>query len=369
MKKYLWVVVLIISLCSLNFFVQTLTSNNFHSKFHLIKKITDDPKGKFFFFDPVDILADQQNIFVLDSEEKNIKIFDKGLNYISSFSREGKGPGEMISAYNMEFDEKKNLVIYDSRNLRFTIFTREGKYSKNWNYTPIVAKFAIAQSGDYYIETMDYRVEHNNLYNYARLIKMSPDFRKQYVIDSSKTLIAKFVNNSQRVPIPFSNMFLWALGKDNTIITAESAEKKIKIFKNGILKKQIQFDKFRKIRVTEKDKKAYFDGFVISDGNVTSHSVPDYIVKNTSFPTYKAYFQQIFTFHDLFAFCGYMTADKSKAGYYIFNNNGEYLEYIELPWKIYNYYTAISNEHIYTIEKTEEKIYLAEYSFKSNLKN
>jgi hypothetical protein len=69
------------------------------------------------------------NIFIADSYELTIKVFDEQGNFMKTFGREGNGPGEFITLSDLHwcrFD--KTLYIPDRRNNRISKFTPDGKF-------------------------------------------------------------------------------------------------------------------------------------------------------------------------------------------------------------------------------------------------
>jgi hypothetical protein len=73
----------------------------------------------------------EDNIYVVDSYELTIKVFDKQGKFINSFGGEGSGPGEFITTDDIHwcrFDN--NLYIPDRRNNRINQFSPDGKFLK-----------------------------------------------------------------------------------------------------------------------------------------------------------------------------------------------------------------------------------------------
>lgn len=66
-------------------------------------------------------------IFVADGGANNIKMFDANGTYLKTLGREGQGPGEFsfISSITVAGD---NLVIRDSRNSRYSVWTLDGEH-------------------------------------------------------------------------------------------------------------------------------------------------------------------------------------------------------------------------------------------------
>lgn len=72
---------------------------------------------------------DEGKIFIADSYELTIKVFDEQGNFINSFGREGNGPGEFITLDDIHWCRFDNtLYIPDRRNNRINKFSTDGKF-------------------------------------------------------------------------------------------------------------------------------------------------------------------------------------------------------------------------------------------------
>ena len=74
-------------------------------------------------------LDSKDNIYVADSYELNISIFNSEGKFLREFGREGQGPGELQTIDGMCWCPKyNNLYVVDRRNHRITRFSPEGEY-------------------------------------------------------------------------------------------------------------------------------------------------------------------------------------------------------------------------------------------------
>jgi hypothetical protein len=76
------------------------------------------------------LLDEEENIYVLDPKDANIKIFDKAVKYLRTIGRKGQGPGEFVSPSSLDIDSKWYLNILDRSLKKFQILTPEGKEFK-----------------------------------------------------------------------------------------------------------------------------------------------------------------------------------------------------------------------------------------------
>jgi WD40 repeat protein len=71
------------------------------------------------------------NIFVIDSYELTVKVFDEQGKFIKSFGGEGSGPGEFITTDDIHWCRFDNILyIPDRRNNRINTFSPDGKFLK-----------------------------------------------------------------------------------------------------------------------------------------------------------------------------------------------------------------------------------------------
>ncbi len=72
---------------------------------------------------------DKDNIYVIDSYELTVKVFDERGNFINSFGREGSGPGEFMTTDDIHWCRFDNILyIPDRRNNRINTFSPDGKF-------------------------------------------------------------------------------------------------------------------------------------------------------------------------------------------------------------------------------------------------
>ena len=73
---------------------------------------------------------DEGNIYVLDTKDACIKVFDKKGKHIRVIGRKGQGPGEIQMASRIHITAGKKILIYDTANRRISLFSFEGECLK-----------------------------------------------------------------------------------------------------------------------------------------------------------------------------------------------------------------------------------------------
>ena len=80
----------------------------------------------------VDIAIDSENnIFILDIEEKFLYKFSQEGKFQKKIGRPGQGPGEFEEPCSVFIDAKDNIYILDSQNRRIEVFKNSGNFIKS----------------------------------------------------------------------------------------------------------------------------------------------------------------------------------------------------------------------------------------------
>ena len=70
---------------------------------------------------------EEDNIYVLDSKEVCVKVFDSNGKHVRTFGKRGQGPGEIQLPTRMYLVAGKEILIYDVGNSRLSYFSLDGK--------------------------------------------------------------------------------------------------------------------------------------------------------------------------------------------------------------------------------------------------
>lgn len=81
---------------------------------------------------PIDIaLSKEGQIYILDSRDHNIKVFQKNGSFIKCIGREGSGPGEFSRPWILDIIENK-IYVADTNNRRIQVLNKDGKYESSF---------------------------------------------------------------------------------------------------------------------------------------------------------------------------------------------------------------------------------------------
>ncbi len=91
-------------------------------------------------------LDENNNIYVLDSREVNIKVFDDQGKFLRSFGRKGEGPGELDGPGYLNIFRRNEIAVKEVGNRRITFYDLDGEYKRSLS----TARFS---SGDMQIDS------------------------------------------------------------------------------------------------------------------------------------------------------------------------------------------------------------------------
>jgi hypothetical protein len=103
-------------------------------KLDFVRKIgaLDETDENYQFFMAFDASMDEEgNIYVMDSGNYRIQIFDPAGKYLKTIGREGNGPGEFRNLFSMDLDGNGNLYVTDRNKRSLEQFGHEGTFIKS----------------------------------------------------------------------------------------------------------------------------------------------------------------------------------------------------------------------------------------------
>jgi hypothetical protein len=83
------------------------------------------------FDSPADLAVDAAgNVYIADSRNHRIQVFDPEGRYLRTIGRKGQGPGEFMSAGSIDFYSDGRLHVLDNSQRRIQVFTPKGEVLK-----------------------------------------------------------------------------------------------------------------------------------------------------------------------------------------------------------------------------------------------
>jgi len=131
----------------------------FIKKLKLIEKFGGiDVPSEQILANPCDIAISPEGfIYVLDSKDNNLKVFNKNGTFIKCIGRKGQGPGEFVRPWTISIIEGK-IYINDTGNRRVQVLSKNGEYLRSYK---VPAEYgtgmAFDDKGRLYLNTKGFR--------------------------------------------------------------------------------------------------------------------------------------------------------------------------------------------------------------------
>ncbi len=74
----------------------------------------------------------QGNLYVADSQNHRIQVFDASGVLLRQWGQEGSGPGQFLEPWGLDVDAKGNVYVADTWNHRIQVFDAQGNYLRSW---------------------------------------------------------------------------------------------------------------------------------------------------------------------------------------------------------------------------------------------
>ncbi|MBC8359502.1 MAG: 6-bladed beta-propeller [Candidatus Aminicenantes bacterium] len=281
------------------------------------------------------VVDDDGNIYMLDGEEKKVKVFDREGKFIREFGKQGQGPGEFSLPILIQFSNKGELVVEDPLNARIAFFTTEGKFLKNLSTAKALGLALIFFDSQGNIIGQQVVPAGNKLTRDC--IKYDSELKPLFTFASmdNTSLLQGKIN-------PFRIVIFYQLGKNDVILYSNPEEYEITVVNSeGELIKRI-LKKYDPVKVTEEDKKEFFD-------SLPSAAAP--VKDRIEFPNYYPAYQNFLLDEQGRMFVRTYEKGKEKGEFYIdvFDAEGMYITKILLKadprvWKGDKLYAMEENE-------------------------
>jgi hypothetical protein len=265
---------------------------------------SDDDEDEGVLYGPIDFSVDNEgNVFVLDYQLLCIKKFNRKGEHVKTLSRSGQGPGELARPRNMTVTPKGNVVVFDLTGHRFSVFGNDGEIVDIHRFQGGVRQLVAApdESIVTLFRFLDSGWERKGaLY---KIIRFSPDLRTNTDIDSAYVKVGQVVYESDEslvnVRSPYVERPYFAIAPNGELIIGHSKEYVLRVL-TPELEVIHRIDGISdRIKVTEEDKKKYFDSFKHEEPNMQIM-----VKNNVKFPKYKPAFKAISVDHE-----GYILVD------------------------------------------------------------
>jgi len=219
----------------------------FHLEEDLVIGESEGPE-EYMFSEAIDMDIDpEENIYVLDSKETHIKVFDKQGAFLKTIGQKGQGPGEMQSARNLSITPNKEIMVNDTSAGALHFFSLDGKYLKSTNLKGLLWFLKpVADSQNHIVA--NYTVWEQTATGYLKIF--NPDMTEKKTLYSYTIAQYPVVN-------PFFAQCFWQIDKHDHIIWGYNGIYEIRFLKpDGSLFMKITKE-YDPIKITEEEKEDF----------------------------------------------------------------------------------------------------------------
>ncbi len=187
------------------------------------------------------------NIYVLDSKETHIQVFDKEGNYIRTIGQKGQGPGEMQSSRSLSITPNNEIMVSDWTARALHFFSLDGKFLKLINLKGMLWFLKpVADSQNHIVA--GYTVMDQTVTSYLKIF--NPDMTEKKAIYSYQVAQYPKVN-------PLFAQCFWQIDRDDHIIWGYNGVYEIRFLKpDGSLFMKITKD-YDPVKITEQEKQQF----------------------------------------------------------------------------------------------------------------
>lgn len=188
-----------------------------------------------------------ENIYVLDSKETHIKVFEKQGTYLRTIGKKGQGPGEMQSARSLSITPNHELMVNDWSARALHFFSLDGQYLKSLNLKGMIFfTHPVADSQNHIVA--GYTVMDQTVTNYLKIF--NPDMTEKKTIYSYKAAQYPVIN-------PLYGRCFWQINRHDHIIWGYNDTYEIQFLKpDGSLFMKISKE-YDPVKITEQEKQQF----------------------------------------------------------------------------------------------------------------
>jgi len=276
----------------------------------------------------------EENIYVLDSRDCQIKVFDKNGKHIRKIGRKGQGPGEMQFPTMMDIVSGKEIMICDLRNNRISFYSLQGELLKEVSKGTFFRLFTpMPDSNKNFVGSMRFQIKEKRI---DELRKFDQNFKPIFTIGKLE------YTDEPNVVYPYPPFILYTVLKDDKVLWGNWLHYQLQIVDEaGRVTRKIIKDYVPVIipdEEKERDIKERFEGVVPPGIKII-------------FPKYYPAFWHLSTDDEGRTFV--QTFEKTEAGSHyfdVFDSEGKYIA--KIPFKVRP--QTWKKNKLYTIEEDED---------------
>lgn len=295
-------------------------------------------------------------IYVLDSNEANVKVFDRDGNYVRTIGRKGQGPGELRTPNDIYIGENDRIYISDVENDRLSVFNEQGDFIDSFNFKGYsISKIIGVNAKDEIVLLMSTTSKESGkgflVFDYTVDI-YSPRFEfEKNLYRATIPIMQMFIKegNMMSLSIPFQKTLCCEMDSRGNVYVAESQEYRIHMFSpEGELVRRIEKEHERS-RVSKKDVENFTREQFQEDENERKFW-SDTVIDQMKIPDYKPVFDRLCSDQERLLGLRQELMENRSNIVDVFDSAGKYigtalLNVVPRTWK---------NNEVYAIEEDED---------------
>ena len=156
-----------------------------------VRKVGDpeDDDERYLFHKPCDIEVDSEgNIYVLDGGNYRVVKYDRDWNFITSFGRQGEGPGEFRDYQLVSEISGEKLFVIDDRYSTTAVFDLEGRFLYDLKLDKFFPEFTPLNTGEFIVSGVSGSLRENT----AKDVLNEGDVSLVYIQDEDGNKLREF---------------------------------------------------------------------------------------------------------------------------------------------------------------------------------
>jgi len=203
-------------------------------------------RGEEYIFSRIRSIAvdEKERIYVLDTKEAHVKVFDKNGDYVKTVGRKGQGPGEMSLPFSICITSQNEIMVQDLNNHRIMFYSLDGNFIKSLSTAKIIIVGSNIDSKGNIIGIVSTRGPEKQI---IELKKFDSNLNYLYSLSSFSLPSGSSTFN------PFMPELCWAVSKEDSVICGYPEKYEIKVYNSegNVIKRVIK--DFKPVKITQEE--------------------------------------------------------------------------------------------------------------------
>jgi len=200
---------------------------------------------------------EKERIYVLDTKEAHVKVFDKNGDYVKTVGRKGQGPGEMSLPFSICITSQNEIMVQDLNNRRIMFYSLDGNFIKSLSTAKILIVGSNIDSKRNIFGIVSTRGPEKQI---IELKKFDSNLNYLYSLSSFSLPSGSSTFN------PFMPELCWAVSKDDSVICGYPEKYELKVYNSegNVIKRVVMMKKIEYLFKRGKEQKMKKDIIMMS---------------------------------------------------------------------------------------------------------